>query len=84
MTISTPATAGPTTRALFITTPLRLTALARSPGGTSEADERLPGRGVDDLHEAADHVDRDDEADGRVPGSAAIHSAAASSPKMPG
>lgn len=35
-TMSAPATAGPTTRALFITTPLRLTAPARSAGGTSE------------------------------------------------
>ena len=34
VTISTPARAGPTTRALLTTTPLRLTALARSSGGT--------------------------------------------------
>jgi hypothetical protein len=34
--ISTPASAGPTTRALFITTPLRLTALERSSGITRE------------------------------------------------
>jgi len=34
--IRTPATAGPTTRALFMTTPLRLTALDRSSGITSE------------------------------------------------
>src|ERR1700683_2514523 len=32
--MSTPARAGPTTRALLTTTPLRLTALARSSGGT--------------------------------------------------
>ena len=36
VTISTPASAGPTTRALFITTPLRLTALDRSSGATRE------------------------------------------------
>ena len=58
VTISAPATAGPTTRALFITTPLRLTALARSSAGDERADERLPGRRVDDRDEAADDVQR--------------------------
>jgi hypothetical protein len=36
VTISAPARAGPTTRALFMTTPLRLTALDRSSGSTRE------------------------------------------------
>jgi hypothetical protein len=35
VTINIPARAGPSTRAVFSTTPLRLTALARSAGGTS-------------------------------------------------
>jgi hypothetical protein len=35
VTISAPATAGPTTRAVFTTTPFKLTALGRSSGVTS-------------------------------------------------
>ena len=68
VTINAPATAGPTTRAVFITTPLRLTALARSPRRYQSADEGLPGGGVDDLDEAAEDIDRDDHGHTGRPG----------------
>jgi hypothetical protein len=57
--INAPATAGPTTRALFMTT------IARRHEG---ADERLPGGGVHDLDEPADNADGDDKTDGCLAG----------------
>ena len=67
VTMSTPANAGPTTRALLTTTPLRLTALARSSERNQPADESLAGGRVGDLDDPAGHADGDERTDAGPP-----------------
>lgn len=78
--ISRAATAGPTTLALFITTPLRLIALARSRGGTSVAAKAcLAGESATDTRPLATPTATSSPTLA-APKSAATHSAAASNP----
>ena len=61
--ISTPATAGPTSRAVWKLAELRLTALRTSVGADHLDDEGLPGRVVDDGDHAEQEGDQVDVPD---------------------